>query len=145
MVDKKPHNPSLRRASHSCAVAAQSTVRSHAIDDAMPFRRVSNWCLCALLIRCRALAPLRLVVRTCGACATAKFDAQQALDGLAKSSENAEVTSGACDGECAGPSVSVEIDGEPAVSLRRPRSPPNLISSDARCALRSRRWRACGV
>ena len=62
-----------------------------------------------------ALAPLRLVVRTCDACATAKFDAQQALDGLAKSSENAEVTSGACDGECAGPSVSVEIDGEPAV------------------------------
>ena len=30
-----------------------------------------------------------------------KFDAQQALDGLAKSSENAEVTSGACDGESA--------------------------------------------
>ena len=86
----------------------------------MPFRRSSNWWLYALLIRCRALAPLRLVVRTCGACATAKFDAQQALDGLAKSSENAEVTSGACDGECAGPSVSVEIDGEPAVWKRRP-------------------------
>ena len=86
----------------------------------MPFRRSSNWWLCALLIRCRALAPLRLVVRTCGACATAKFDAQQALDGLAKSSENAEVTSGACDGECAGPSVSVEIDGEPAVWKPRP-------------------------
>ena len=95
-------------------------MRSHAIDDAMPFRRISNWWICALLMRCRALAPLRLVVRTCDACATAKFDAQQALDGLAKSSENAEVTSGACDGECAGPSVSVEIDGEPAVCERRP-------------------------
>ena len=88
----------------------------------MRFRRSSSWWLCALLIRCRALAPLRLVVRTCGACATAKFDAQQALDGLAKSSENAEVTSGACDGECAGPSVSVEIDGEAAVRERRPRA-----------------------
>ena len=82
--------------------------------------RSSICSLCALLIRCRALAPLRLVVRTCGACATGKFDAQQALDGLAKSSENAEVTSGVCDGECAGPSVSVEIDGEPAVCERRP-------------------------
>ena len=121
MVDKKPPNPSLRRASHSAPCScAQSTVRSHAIDDVMPFRRGSNWWLCALLMRCRALAPLRLVVRTCGACATAKFDAQQALDGLAKSSENAEVTSGTCDGECAGPSVSVEIDGEPAVCERRP-------------------------
>ena len=85
----------------------------------MRFTRTSCW-LCALVIQSRALAPLRLVVRTCGACATAKFDAQQALDGLAKSSENAEVTSGACDGECAGPSVSVEIDGEPAVWKRRP-------------------------
>ena len=84
--------------------------------------RSSICSLCALLIRCRALAPLRLVVRTCDACATAKFDAQQALDGLAKSSENAEVTSGACDGECAGPSVSVEIDGEAAVRERRPRA-----------------------
>ena len=101
-------------------------MRSHAIDDAMPMRRVSNWCLCALLIRCRALAPLRLVVRTCGACATAKFDAQQALDGLAKSSENAEVTSGACDGECAGPSVRVELDGEPAVCERRPHASRGL-------------------
>ena len=87
----------------------------------MRFTRTSCW-LCALVLQSRALAPLRLVVRTCGACATAKFDAQQALDGLAKSSENAEVTSGACDGECAGPSVSVEIDGEPAVCERRPRS-----------------------
>ena len=85
--------------------------------------RSSICSLCALLIRCRALAPLRLVVRTCDACATAKFDAQQALDGLAKSSENAEVTSGACDGECAGPSVSVEIDGEPAVCERRTHAP----------------------
>ena len=93
----------------------------------MRFTRTSCW-LCALFLQSRALAPLRLVVRTCGSCATGKFDAQQALDGLAKSSENAEVTSGACDGECAGPSVSVEIDGEAAVSLRRPRSPPNLIS-----------------
>ena len=126
MVDKKPHNPSLRRASHSCALVAKLHKRAprantrtlHAIDT-MRFR--SSICsLCALLIRCRALAPLRLVVRTCGACATAKFDAQQALDGLAKSSENAEVTSGACDGECAGPSVSVEIDGEPAVLARCP-------------------------
>ena len=83
------------------------------------FTRTSCW-LCALFLQSRALAPLRLVVRTCGSCATGKFDAQQALDGLAKSSENAEVTSGACDGECAGPSVSVEIDGEPAVCERRP-------------------------
>ena len=120
MVDKKPHNPSLRRASHSCALVSSSCTRAplHAID-AMRFTRTSCW-LCALVIQSRALAPLRLVVRTCGACATAKFDAQQALDGLAKSSENAEVTSGACDGECAGPSVSVEIDGEPAVWKRRP-------------------------
>ena len=120
MVDKKPHNPSLRRASHSCALVAKLHKRAplHAID-AMRFTRTSCW-LCALVLQSRALAPLRLVVRTCGACATAKFDAQQALDGLAKSSENAEVTSGACDGECAGPSVSVEIDGEPAVCERRP-------------------------
>ena len=107
-----------------CQAAQESTASKlaralHAID-AMRFLRRSNWWLCALLIRCRALAPLRLVVRTCNACATAKFDAQQALDGLAKSSENAEVTSGACDGECAGPSVSVEIDGEPAVLARCP-------------------------
>ena len=106
-----------------CQAAQESTASKlaralHAID-AMRFRS-SIYSLCALLIRCRALAPLRLVVRTCGACATGKFDAQQALDGLAKSSENAEVTSGACDGECAGPSVSVEIDGEPAVCERRP-------------------------
>ena len=120
MVDKKPHNPSLRRASHSCALVAKLHKRAplHAID-AMRFTRTSCW-LCALFLQSRALAPLRLVVRTCGACATAKFDAQQALDGLAKSSENAEVTSGACDGECAGPSVSVEIDGEPAVLARCP-------------------------
>ena len=120
MVDKKPHNPSLRRASHSCALVAKLHKRAplHAID-AMRFTRTSCW-LCALVLQSRALAPLRLVVRTCGACATAKFDAQQALDGLAKSSENAEVTSGACDGECAGPSVSVEIDGEPAVCERCP-------------------------
>ena len=120
MVDKKPPNPSLRRASHSCALVAKLHKRAplHAID-AMRFTRTSCW-LCALVLQSRALAPLRLVVRTCGACATAKFDAQQALDGLAKSSENAEVTSGACDGECAGPSVSVEIDGEPAVCERRP-------------------------
>ena len=120
MVDKKPHNPSLRRASHSCALVAKLHKRAplYAID-AMRFTRTSCW-LCALFLQSRALAPLRLVVRTCGACATAKFDAQQALDGLAKSSENAEVTSGACDGECAGPSVSVEIDGEPAVCERRP-------------------------
>ena len=119
MFDKKPHNPSLRRASHSCALVSRSCTRAplHAID-AMRFTRTSCW-LCALFLQSRALAPLRLVVRTCGACATAKFDAQQALDGLAKSSENAEVTSGACDGECAGPSVSVEIDGEPAVCERR--------------------------
>ena len=122
MVDKKPHNPSLRRASHSCALVAKLHKRAplHAID-AMRFTRTSCW-LCALVLQSRALAPLRLVVRTCGACATGKFDAQQALDGLAKSSENAEVTSGACDGECAGPSVSVEIDGEPAVRERRPRA-----------------------
>ena len=126
MVDKKPHNPSLRRASHSCALVAKLQKKApranartlHAID-AMRFTRTSCW-LCALVLQSRALAPLRLVVRTCGACATGKFDAQQALDGLAKSSENAEVTSGACDGECAGPSVSVEIDGEPAVCERRP-------------------------
>ena len=92
----------------------------------MRFFRRSNWWLCAFLMRCRALAPLRLVVRTCGACATAKFDAQQALDGLAKSSENAEVTSGACDGECAGPSVRVELDGEPAVCERRPHASRGL-------------------
>ena len=85
----------------------------------MRFTRTSCW-LCALVLQSRALAPLRLVVRTCGACATAKFDAQQALDGLAKSSENAEVTSGTCDGECAGPSVRVELDGEPAVWERCP-------------------------
>ena len=85
-----------------------------------PRFRSSIWWLCALVLQSRALAPLRLIVRTCGACGTAKFDAQQALDGLAKSSENAEVTSGACDGECAGPSVSVEIDGEPAVWKPRP-------------------------
>ena len=129
MVDKKPHNPSVRRASLSCALVAKLHKRAprantrtlHAID-AMRFTRTSCW-LCALVLQSRALAPLRLVVRTCGACATAKFDAQQALDGLAKSSENAEVTSGACDGECAGPSVSVEIDGEPAVLARCPHTP----------------------
>ena len=109
-----------------CQAAQESTASKlaralHAID-AMRFTRTSCW-LCALFLQSRALAPLRLVVRTCGACATAKFDAQQALDGLAKSSENAEVTSGACDGECAGPSVSVEIDGEPAVCERRTHAP----------------------
>ena len=75
----------------------------------------TGWWLCPLLLNCSALAPLRLVVRTCGTCATTNFDAHRALDGLAKSSANAEVTQGACDGACAGPSVSVEIDGEPAV------------------------------